>query len=337
MESQTEVTRKDLNFINDTDLRNILRDRLEELDRVFLVNGHCSTVFLAVGCIEGAFKHIAEIFKTEIKASSKYPKKSNGQPKDFNDLTIDELRLLLAEQNILPNIPNFEHVYNVFRNYRNFVHPQAHTRKKWELAASQAQMAVGLLNATISELADYIFIGKDRFSVIAGKPDYDSSKILTLDRTEDSALQSFVVLDREIANTLSLSFTLDLPPGSVFNFVFNYRNDGDFKMLRLDNRKPNLNRLLQCTQKYKWRPTHRTFPECPSDSPMQIIIEIDVPNRVFSFTQNSHTQTGPAVYRITDFDANPRDINNEISPHRKIGFFNEAGTVRLSDISLRTT
>jgi hypothetical protein len=176
MDSQTEVTRKDLNFINDTDLRNILRDRLEELDRVFLVNGHYSTVFLAIGCIEGAFKHIAEIFKIEIQSSSQYPQKSNGQPKDFNTLTIDELRVLLAEQDVLPNIPNFEHVYNVFRNYRNFVHPQAHTRKKWELAASQAQMAVGLLNATISELADYIFIDKDRFRVIAGKPDYGGCK-----------------------------------------------------------------------------------------------------------------------------------------------------------------
>jgi hypothetical protein len=96
MESQIEVTRKDLNFINETDLRNILRDRLEELDRVFVVNGHYSTVFLAVSCIEGAFKHIAEIFRTEIRASAQYPRKSNGQPKDFNDLTIDELRLLLA-------------------------------------------------------------------------------------------------------------------------------------------------------------------------------------------------------------------------------------------------
>jgi hypothetical protein len=330
METQTQVTRKDLNFINDIDLRNTLRDRLEELDRVFLVNGHYSTVFLAIGCIEGAFKHIAQIYKAEIKGSPQYPKKSNGQLKDFDNLTIDDLRILLTEQDILPSITKFEHVYNVFRDYRNFVHPQAHTRKGWQVGLGQAQMALGLLNATISELAEYIFIGKNRFNTVAGKPDFDSHEVLNLHRTDDSPLQSFVVLERDISDTLSLTFDLELPQGSVFNFVFNYKDDGNFKMFRLDNRKPNYNRVLHCTQKYHWRETLFVDPESPVDTLMPIVIKIDFLNKVFSVSVCgvSHTFKDRSVNR------NSRDLFAEISPGLKIGFFNEEGVVRLSNIQL---
>ncbi len=69
MEVKTEITRKDISFINDIDLREILRERLNELDRVVIANAHYSTVFLAISTIEGIFKHIGNIYKAEIKNS----------------------------------------------------------------------------------------------------------------------------------------------------------------------------------------------------------------------------------------------------------------------------
>ena len=53
MEITPQLTTKHLDFIHDADLRQALRDRLEELDRVFLVNASYSTVFVAIGAIEG--------------------------------------------------------------------------------------------------------------------------------------------------------------------------------------------------------------------------------------------------------------------------------------------
>ena len=328
MEIQTEITRKDLNFINDIDLRDTLLERLSELDRVFLVNGNYSTVFLAISSVEGIFKHIATIFKSEIKLSSKYPTDNGGSPKKFDWLTIDELYSLLTDLNILPSITRFEHVYNLFRDYRNFIHPQAHTKKGWHIGLGQAQMALGLLNATIDDLAQYLFVDKKVFLKIAGTPDYDSNKVLHL-RTHSSPLHSFVVLNSKVLDTLSLSFDLELPQRSIFNFVFNFKDDGDFKMLRLDNRDRWPNCVLHCTQKYSWKEMLFANPVSPpSTGPMPVVIKIDLPNRVFTLDVNGDS------YSFKDRQGKSRDLFTEIYPDLKIGFFNEEGTVKISNIRL---
>ena len=87
-----QITAKRLNFINDVDLRNDLQTRLEELDRVVLANANYSTIFLAIGAIEGIFKHVAEIYKSEIRSSPTYPRSGKNQTlKPFDKLSINEL------------------------------------------------------------------------------------------------------------------------------------------------------------------------------------------------------------------------------------------------------
>jgi hypothetical protein len=329
VEIQTEITTKDLNFINDVDLRNILLERLDELDRVFLVNANYSTIFLAISSVEGIFKHLSTIFRTEITKSPTYPLDSSGKHKEFDALTIEELYKLLTELNILPSITRFEHVYNLFRDYRNFIHPQAHTKKGWQIGLGQAQMALGLLNATIRDLAQYIFIDKEVFLKIAGIPDYDSSKVLHLRTHASSPLHSFVVLNRNVSDTLSLSFDLELPRRSIFNFVFNFKDEGDFKMLRLDNRERWKNCVLHCTQKYSWKEILSAYPaHPPGTGPMPVVIKVDFPNQVFSLDVNG------VSYSFKDHQGNDTNLFNEISPNLKIGFFNEEGTVKLSNICL---
>ena len=91
MNIETQITNKSIDFINDVDLRNLLFKRLNELDRVIQVNAHYSTVFVAIGAIEGIFKHIASIYKAEIQASSSCPKTPSGNNKRFDKLTLNEL------------------------------------------------------------------------------------------------------------------------------------------------------------------------------------------------------------------------------------------------------
>lgn len=329
MEIRTEITRKDINFINDFDLRVMLLERLDELDRVFLVNGNFSTIFLAISSIEGIFKHIATIFKAEIQRSPNYPPNSKGGRKRFGNLSIDELYLLLRELDILPNIASFEHVYNLFRDYRNFIHPQAQRRKGWSIDLGQAQMALGLLNATLGHLAQYIFIDKEVFLKLAGTPDYDSNRVLHL-RLHRTPLHSFVVLNRKVSDTLSLHFDLELPQDSLFNFVFNFADEGDFKMLRLDNRghPATPNSVLRCTQKYSWRGILFADPILPPSESLSVAIEIDFPKQVFSFVVNGDS------YNFKDRNGNAKGLFNEIRPDLKIGFFNEVGAVKLSNIRL---
>ena len=326
MEIRTEITKKALRFISDVDLRLVLIERLNELDRLFLANAHYSTIFLSISTIEGILKHVAKIFKTEIKTSPSYPKDSKGALKNFDKLTINDLYVLLKELKVLPDIDNFEHIYDLFREYRNFIHPQAQTKKAWPTDLGHAQMAIGLLNATVSYLDRYIFIEKEIFEKIAGTPDYDSSKTLHL-KLHNVPLHSFLVWKNPVSNKVSLAFDLELPKDSVFNFVFNFKNDGSFKMIRLDNREKFNNCLLHCTQKYFWRERLIVEPESLPDSAiLPIEIKIDFPNKEFIFA----VAGAPYVFKDKD-KKTVRDIFDELVPGLRIGFFNEVGPVRIAN------
>src|SRR4030067_1530604 len=330
MEIRTEITKKGINFINDIDLRTVLLDRLKELDKIFLVNANYSIIFLAISTIEGIFQHIANIFKTDIQKSKNYPKNSKGKHKEFGKLSINELYILLKEKDIIPDIKDFEHIYDLFRNYRNFIHPQAQTKKAWTTDLGHAQMAMGLLNATISYLDRYIFIDKEIFEKITGNPDSSSSRGLHL-TMHNTPLTSFLVWNKPVSNALSLNLDLELPKDSVFNFIFNFVNDGSFRMLRLENRQIYNNCVLHCTQKYFWRERLIADPESPPDKYiLPVEIKIDFKKKDFTFTVDG------TLYTFKDKDTK-KVINlfTELKPDLKIGFFNEVGPVGLSNIRFK--
>ena len=325
-----EITKKNINFIDDIDFRAMLIERLNELDKVFLINANYSTIFLAMSTLEGIFKHIAGIFKTDFKKSSFYTH-ADGRQKDFGELTIDDFYVFLTELKILAKIDNFEQGYKLFRDYRNFIHPQKQRKKDWPIDLGQAQMALGLLNATIGYLTQRIFIGKEIFQILTGNPDYDSEKVLHLELSNIPS-HSFLVLDRQVSKNLSLSFNLELVQRSVFNFVFNFLNEGEFKMLRLDTREDGpttRNCLLHCTQKYFWRTTliaDQGHP--PQNRLLKVEIKVDFPNNIFSFFVDGQ------VYGFKDEKGNVKNIFEEIKPNMRIGFFNEVRPVKLSNIKL---
>jgi hypothetical protein len=330
MEYITQITNKQLNFINDVDLRAVLLDRLQELDRVFLVNANYSTIFGAIGAIEGIFKHISSIYRTEILGSSSYPKNSKGKPKNFTDLTIVELYIELKNLGILPDIKEYEFLYQLFKDYRNFIHPQAQVKKGWEIKLGQAQMAIGLLNATIQNLDRNIFIGKYIFEKIAGNPYFDSQKVLNLE-VAGTPHHSFLILKQEVSTRVNLTFDLDLPQNSLLNFVFNYTGEGDFKMLRLDNRHfaPYRNGVLRSSQKYSWNfSLFAVPPKPPSKEKLSVQIDIDFSSNKFDYIVDN------LIYKFTDLAGNPKNLFDELHRGKKIGFFCEVGPVKLSNINI---
>jgi hypothetical protein len=328
----TQVTNKQIDFIDDVDLRKTLLERLNELDRIFLVNATYSTVFVAIGAIEGIFTHNAAIYKKEIKASANttYPKNSNGKNKDFDKLTIDELYEELKKLGILPDIPEYTHLYHLFRNYRNCIHPQAQVSKGWDVKLGQAQMAMGLLNATIQNLDRNIFIGKHIFEKLAGAPYYDSSKMLHL-KLDTTRHHSFLVLTKPISQKLLITFDLELSRNSLLNIVFNYVNEGDFKMVRLDNRPlPRCpNSVLKSTQKYVWDIIFLADPEKPpAKEQYPVSIKIDLPNKIFELIVDGRS------YTFKDSNGNSIQLIDQVSPSTRVGFFNEEGPAKLSNIAI---
>jgi hypothetical protein len=330
LQPRPQLTWKQLGFINDVDLRNDLRARLDELDRVVLANAHYSTVFLAIGTVEGIFRHVAEIYTPEIRSSATYPHIGVKQPKPkaFDKLTIDELYAELRTLGIAPQAPDYKALYELFRHYRNCIHPQARVGKGWEIGLGQAQMALGLLNATLQNLDRNVFIGKHRFEKIAGSPDYDDDGVLRLP-LNGTPHRSFVLLRDPISGKCHIRFDLHLSPKSLLNFVFNYAGDGDFKMVRLDGRpdKRYANGVLVCSQKYRWAEILTADPKKPPESEQfPVEISIDVRGGVFDFTVNGST------YKFVDKKGHPKALALELRPGLRVGFFNEVNSVRLSSI-----
>ena len=330
MEIRTQVTNKKIDFIDDVDLRKTLLERLNELDRIFLVNATYSTVFVAIGAIEGIFRHVASIFKNEIKGSTSYPRNSKGKAKQFGDLTIDEVYEELKNLGIVPDIPEYKHMYHLFRNYRNCVHPHAQVLKRLDIQLGQAQMALGLLNKTIQNLDRNIFIGKHIFEKLAGTPYYDSSKMLHL-KLDTTPLHSFLILTKPISQKLLITFDLELSPNSLLNFIFNYINEGDFKMVRLDKRPiaqfPNS--VLKSTQKYVWHEILIAKPQKPPEKEQfSVRIGIDFPNRVFEFTVDGQACT------FEDSKGNAKQLFDQVNLSTRVGFFNEEGPAKLSNIAI---
>lgn len=332
MEITTAITNKNLTFINDPILRKSLQKRLDEMDRIFFVNANYSIIFLAMSIIEGIFKHIAEIFEDEIKRDSSYPI-DKGKPKTIDNVPADILYALLKDKCRLSNIENFDKVYKLFRGYRNFIHPQKENEKVWMIDIGQAQMALGLLNATIEQFSKYIFIGKEIWKIIEGKPDYDSDQgVLQLPflRTH---VNSFLILDRKVSGSFLLDFELELLPNSVFNFVFNFHDEGSFNMIRLDNRpdkKIHPNCILYCKQKNLWDIALLAEPSAPpEESFMKVSIKIDFQQKDFSFSING------SKYIFRERTGNIRNLIEKINENLKVGFFNEVSTVRLLNMSFQ--
>jgi hypothetical protein len=100
-------------------------------------------------------------------------------------------------------------------------------------------------------------------------------------------------------------------------------------MLRLDTREEpgSRNCLLRCDQKYFWREIYYADQEHPPVKHLlPVEIKIDFPNRFFSFVVDA------IPYVFKDSKGSPKNLYEEIMPNLKIGFFNEVGPLKISNI-----
>jgi hypothetical protein len=315
-------TKKTLNFISDIELRKILEHRLNELDKITMVGASYSILFLSMSTLEGILKHLVKLFRSRIKTL--------GKPKNSDKSTINKLYTQLTDLSIIPKIKDFEQISDFGGKYRDFIHPHAQLTEKTVVDLGEAQLALGLLNVTVGLLANSIFIDNYTFRTVEGNPDY-YSEILRLE-LHQSPLHSCLVYDKPVSQTASLSFDLQLPPGAVFNFIFNFRGIGDFKMIRLDTREPRrgeVNSILYCTQRYFWDQVLLAVdPHPPKKTPIPVTIKIDFGKKLFEFIVDG------TPYKFKDRKGTDRNLIDEIEAGLKIGFFNEVRPVNLSNIRL---
>jgi hypothetical protein len=192
---------KTLNFISDMELRRILEYRLSELDKITMVGASYSILFLSMSTLEGILKHLKKLFRHKIKAL----KKEENSDKS----TINKLYTELINASIIPKVEHFEQISELGGKYRDFIHPHAEKDEKTVIDLGEAQLALGLLNATVGLLSDRLFIGDYTFRTIEGNPDY-YSEILRLEK-QHTPLHSCLVYDKPVSQTGLLALTSTCP------------------------------------------------------------------------------------------------------------------------------
>lgn len=317
-----DATNKDLNFLSDPELAEIIRTILAEIDSLAIVNAHRSMVYLSMSTLEGILSNVLALNMKKIKAFASYPDKpTGGGKKKFGDLVLDDKIRIARQLGIIA--PEFFDTFKKFKTFRNYIHPLAELKKKQPLDIGLGQIALGLLNHTLSKLERIRFVDERIWRVLSGTPVYTKSqKIIEFKAVRPIPTNSFIVTGDYVGSNLEVSFDLHMGAYHLFNFVFNYENDERYHMLRFETRPNEFSGILHCDHKYAWQliEEYKSKWDIKTAQPNGVRIRIDSGNL--------------RVYLNGDELLKGKQIpwDNQ----KSIGFFNEVSSVYISNLSLNT-
>ena len=221
---QLEATSKDLYFLSDPELAQIISTILSEIDSLAIINAHRSMVYLSMSTLEGILSNVLGLNINKIKNPPfSYPREKSGALKDFDKLVLAEKIELAKDLGVIA--PEFYDTFKKFKEFRNYMHPLAELKDKHPLDIGLGQIALGLMNHTISKLEKIRFIEEKIWEVISGIPLYDSSqKKIEFKLFRPLRTHSFLVTEDYSGNNIEVNFNLHIGEDAVFNFVFNYEN-----------------------------------------------------------------------------------------------------------------
>ena len=125
---QLEATRKDLNFLSDPELAEIIRTILAEIDSLAIINAHRSMVYLSMSTLEGILSNVLALNINKISTFPSYPKKKGGALKPFKDLKFAHYIPIAKDLEIIA--PEFFDTFKKFKKFRNYMHPMLEVKTK---------------------------------------------------------------------------------------------------------------------------------------------------------------------------------------------------------------
>ena len=315
-----ELTTRELGFVSDPELFVIIRDILDEIDRVFSVSAFRSALYLSLSAVEGVLKHALKLNSKKAHGAKSFP-----TGKKIEDLTLFQCIPICSELSLIP--PEFTTTYDQLRQFRNYIHPERELSSKYNINIGISQLGIGILNMTLIHLSRLRFIEGGTWRVISGEPQYSLvNRQLVLPRYKFPSYP-FIVTDYFKNSDFTLEFTAEVPADAIMNFVFNYSSEDSFNMIRIDKRKdrddetkPLDDGLFVCNDKLHWR-KKAEFISSPDLTPQRHAISIQV--------------IGTSLKFIVDgSEVSPRDNRWDYDPNKSIGFFNELYRVNIEGLKI---
>lgn len=318
---QLEATSKDLNFLSDPELAQIIRTILTEIDSLVLIRAYRSLIYLSISTLEGILSNVLELNINKVKLYPSYPKKKGGTLKKIDDLKLAEKIAIAKDLQIIA--PEFFDTFKKFKQFRNYMHPLLEVKEKHPLDIGLGQIALGLMNHTISKLEKIRFIEEKIWKVMSGIPVYNSSqKQIEFKLFCQSLTHSFLVTEDYSGNNIEVHFDLHIGEGAVFNYVFNYENEERFHMLRFETRKNEFCGVLHCEHKYAW--------SLIEEYNSKWNIKTTEPNKVLIRSDSTNLK----LYLNGQEELSSKSIPCDNKKH--IGFFNELNNVYINNLSIAT-
>jgi hypothetical protein len=231
----SSFTNKDIEFLSNRELIDILNSLLQELDLVASSGAHRSTTYLAVSAIEGLFGEIMKLLRIQpstVGAAWALDKKS--KPKVLADLTLHEREKILQAPAALPL--DFEKLYEPVRKFRNYMHPERELKKQTPIAQSVGQLALACLNALIEKYASRRFVTTQVWLVMNGLAQVPAANVIQMPQ-KGGDRASVLVSEQSAERFRELSFRVIIPPQAIFNFVYNCFSLDSWMAARIEGRE----------------------------------------------------------------------------------------------------
>lgn len=132
-------------YVQDPDLRKILKRDYQEIQRAYVANCWKSVIILAGGAIEALLLDALSADAGKATAAPSAPNK-----KDLNKWDLADLIKVAVEIGVVPN--GVDKLSHSIREYRNLVHPGNELRQKLAFGHEEARIAVEVLNMVDREL-----------------------------------------------------------------------------------------------------------------------------------------------------------------------------------------
>lgn len=319
---QLEATSKELNFLSDPELAHTIKTILAEIDSLAIIRAHRSMLYLSMSTLEGILSNVLALNVNKIKVFSTYPKKKGGALKNLNDLVLAEKIEIAKDLGIIA--PEFLDTFKKFKEFRNYMHPLLEVKSKHPLDIGLGQIALGLMNHTMSRLEKMRFIEEKIWRVVSGIPVYNSSQNkIEFKLSYPISTHSFIVTEDYVGHDLEINFDLHIGENAVLNIVFNYEDEERFHMLRFETRKNEFCGLLHCEHKYAWR--------LIEDYNSRWNIKTGEPNKVSIRIHSANLKVYLNGKEVLFSKSIPCDNK------RQFGFFNEVDNVYISNLSITVT
>lgn len=138
----------------DNQVSNVIKARLEEIDRCICSDASLAAILLVGSVMEGVLLGTATAYPKVFNTSTSAPRDTNtGKVRKFPDWTLNNFIDVAAENSILKqDVKKFSHVVREFRNY---IHPYQQMAEQFNPDKQTALICLQVLKAAIVQIGDY--------------------------------------------------------------------------------------------------------------------------------------------------------------------------------------